>query len=86
MDKWTTEPTEQNLRRECNVRRHRSLIRHLRPAVAIMLSLTACDNVTSTLLGDWDYYRMLGAKPSSGFDALRRFGFPHFAGADTTGA
>jgi putative CocE/NonD family hydrolase len=29
---------------------------------------------------------MLGAKPSGGFDALRRFGFAHFERADTTGA
>jgi len=29
---------------------------------------------------------MLGAQPSGGFDALRRFGFAHFEGADTTGA
>ncbi len=29
---------------------------------------------------------MLGAKPSGGFDGLRRFGFAHFEGADTAGA
>src|SRR5476649_604652 len=52
---------------------------------AAILSLTSCGG-GSSLRGDWDYYRMLGARPSGGFDALRRFGFAHFEKADTTGA
>ena len=52
-----------------------------------MVSLISCGGGgASALRGDWDYYRMLGAKPSGGFDALRRFGFAHFEKADTTGA
>ena len=38
------------------------------------------------LTGDWDYYRMLGAEPSGGFEAKRRFGFVHFEGLDLAGA
>jgi putative CocE/NonD family hydrolase len=48
--------------------------------------MVSCGGGASALRGDWDYYRMLGAKPSGGFDALRRFGVAHFEGADTTGA
>ena len=70
---------------------HRSLPHLPRPLAAILtaaviLSLISCGNGASALRGDWDYYRMLGAKPSGGFDALRRFGFAHFEKADTTGA
>ena len=54
--------------------------------VAVLASLASCGGVGSVLRGDWDYYRMLGAKPSGGFDALRRFGFAHFEKADTAGA
>jgi len=63
-----------------------------RVAVAILTavvigSLNSCERGgASALRGDWDYYRMLGAKPSGGFDALRRFGFTHFEQADTAGA
>src|ERR1035437_10506353 len=53
---------------------------------AVLAGLTSCGGGASSLRGDWDYYRMLGAKPSGGFDALRRFGFAHFEKADTTGA
>jgi putative CocE/NonD family hydrolase len=54
---------------------------------SVILSLVSCGGAgTPALRGDWDYYRMLGAKPSGGFDALRRFGFAHFENADTTGA
>ncbi|MHB8838683.1 MAG: CocE/NonD family hydrolase, partial [Gemmatimonadaceae bacterium] len=52
----------------------------------LVVALTACGGPAKTLRGDWDYYRMLGATPSGGFDALRRFGFAHFEGADTAGA
>jgi hypothetical protein len=38
------------------------------------------------LTGDWDYYRMLGAESTGGFEARRRFGFAHFEGADPAGA
>jgi hypothetical protein len=54
--------------------------------VAITLSNTSCGVGGPSLHGDWDHYRMLGAKPSGGFDALRRFGFAHFEKTDTTGA
>ena len=55
--------------------------------VAAIVALSACrTNGAPTLRGDWDYYRMLGAQPSGGFDARRRFGFAHFERADTAGA
>jgi putative CocE/NonD family hydrolase len=38
------------------------------------------------LTGDWDYYRMLGAEPSGGFEAKRRFGYVHFEGVDQASA
>ncbi|MFN8580211.1 MAG: hypothetical protein U0163_04440 [Gemmatimonadaceae bacterium] len=31
----------------------------------------------STLAGDWDWYQMLGATPTGGFEARRRVGFVH---------
>jgi len=56
-------------------------------SAAVIVSLISCGRGgASALRGDWDYYRMLGAKPSGGFDALRRFGFAHFEKADTSGA
>ena len=56
-------------------------------SAAVMIILGSCGGGAALgLRGDWDYYRMLGAKPSGGFDALRRFGFAHFERADTTGA
>ena len=58
----------------------------LRGAVIVTLICGRGGSGASPLRGDWDYYRMLGAKPSGGFDALRRFGFAHFENADTTGA
>jgi putative CocE/NonD family hydrolase len=55
--------------------------------VTAIVGLAACrTDSTSALRGDWDYYRMLGAQASGGFDARRRFGFAHFEGADTAGA
>src|SRR5437667_11988209 len=54
--------------------------------VALIVGLVSCRGNAPSLRGDWDYYRMLGAKPSGGFDALRRFGFAHFEAADTAGA
>jgi putative CocE/NonD family hydrolase len=51
-----------------------------------VVSLASCGDVTSRLTGDWDYYRMLGAKPSGGFDALRRMGFAHLEGTDAAKA
>lgn len=80
-----------NLHREPKVRVRRSAILRARmvPAslsAALIFGLVSCGGVASTLRGDWDYYRMLGAKPSGGFDGLRRFGFAHFEGADTAGA
>ncbi len=53
---------------------------------AIALAATSCGTGSSSLRGDWDYYRTLGAKPSGGFDGIRRFGFAHFEKADTAGA
>jgi len=55
-------------------------------AAALAATITSCGGPAKTLSGDWDYYRMLGAKPSGGFDALRRFGFAHFEGVDTAKA
>ena len=52
----------------------------------ITLAAASCGTGTSSLHGDWDYYRTLGAKPSGGFDGIRRFGFAHFENADTAGA
>src|SRR5260370_42121686 len=55
--------------------------------LALLISLVSwVGSAPPALRGDWDYYRMLGAKPSGGFDALRRFGFAHFEADDTTGA
>ena len=54
--------------------------------VTWILACAACGpddsrgGVVATLTGDWDYYRMLGAAPSGGFEARRRFGFAHFEG------
>jgi putative CocE/NonD family hydrolase len=56
---------------------------------ALVLGVASCGGgggAASALRGDWDYYRTLGAKPSGGFDGLRRFGFAHFEKADTAGA
>jgi len=54
-------------------------------AVALLvlaLGIASCDagsrSEGSAIAGDWDYYRMLGAEPSGGFEARRRFGFAHF--------
>ncbi len=52
----------------------------------LALAVTSCGGGGSSLRGDWDYYRTLGAKPSGGFDGIRRFGFAHFEKADTAGA
>ena len=38
------------------------------------------------LIGDWDYYIMLGAAPNGGFEARRRIGFAHFDGPYVNGA
>ena len=38
------------------------------------------------LIGDWDYYVMLGAAPNGGFEARRRMGFAHFDGPYANGA
>jgi len=38
------------------------------------------------LIGDWDYYIMLGAAPNGGFEARRRMGFAHFDGPFANGA
>jgi len=38
------------------------------------------------LIGDWDYYVMLGAAPNGGFEARRRMGFAHFDGPSANGA
>src|SRR4051794_11794845 len=67
---------------------------HMHRAVALSLSaglaalaLVSCDRASSSsITGDWDYYRMLGAAPTGDFDGLRRFGFAPFARADTAGA
>jgi hypothetical protein len=54
--------------------------------VTALVGCGGSERAAASLHGDWDYYRMLGAKPSGGFDARRRFGFAHFEGGDTTGA
>lgn len=58
-------------------------------AIALTASMTllagACGDPgggTASLDGDWDYWRMLGAESSGGFEARRRFGFAHFEGTD----
>ena len=56
-------------------------------AVALLL-LAGCGQQATggaRLVGDWDYYRMLGAAPNGGFEARRRFGFAHFDGPSTEG-
>jgi len=53
---------------------------------AVMFTVASCGTSSSSIRGDWDYYRTLGAKPSGGFDGIRRFGFAHFENADTAGA
>ena len=53
---------------------------------AITLAAASCGTGTPSVRGDWDYYRTLGAKPSGGFDGIRRFGFAHFEKNDTSGA
>jgi len=57
-------------------------------AAVLVLGLFGCTQPSGpeALTGDWDYYRMLGAAPSGGFEARRRFGFAHFEGADPAGA
>ena len=68
-------------------------IQHIRDLALLALGLlvmstAACRGGRNTgasptaLTGDWDYYRMLGAAPSGGFEARRRFGFAHFEGTD----
>ena len=56
------------------------------PLTVALLALlsTACggrDNV-DILTGDWEWYQMLGATPTGGFEAQRRFAFAHFDGTD----
>lgn len=46
----------------------------------------APDNSPRALIGDWDYYRMLGGESRGGFEARRRFGFAHFEGTNPDGA
>ncbi len=54
---------------------------------ALFLGLAACERPAATnLAGDWDYYRMMGAEPGGGFEAMRRFGFAHFEGPTAEGA
>ena len=53
--------------------------------MALLLVLGGCGSegdAAARLTGDWDYYRMLGAAPNGGFEAMRRFGFAHFEGTD----
>jgi putative CocE/NonD family hydrolase len=57
-------------------------------AAALLSAVSGCGPASTgraspaSLTGDWDYYRMLGAAPSGGFEARRRFGYAHFVGAD----
>ncbi|MEJ2185826.1 MAG: CocE/NonD family hydrolase, partial [Gemmatimonadota bacterium] len=70
-----------------------SVLRTL-PAFGLLLvmalgGVSACGHGSggaAALTGDWDYYVMLGAEPSGGFEAKRRFGFAHFEGADAKAA
>ena len=59
-------------------------------ALLLSAGLVACapgeQATEAALTGDWDYWRMLGAAPSGGFEARRRFGFAHFEGADPAAA
>jgi hypothetical protein len=51
------------------------------------LSLRSASAQADTRLsGDYDYYVMLGAAPSGGFEARRRMGFAHFDGPSANGA
>jgi len=57
---------------------------------ALLVAAAACGGGggrgASGLAGDWDYYRMLGAEPSGGFEARRRFGYAHFEGPEAEGS
>ena len=55
-------------------------------AASVLASSSCAGDVSQRLAGDWDYWRMLGAEPSGGFEARRRFGFAHFEGATAEGA
>jgi hypothetical protein len=49
--------------------------------LALTLVCASCAEdraASSALAGDWDYYRMLGAEASGGFEARRHFGYAHF--------
>ncbi len=86
---WQSRRLSVQLEKTVRMQRSVSLLPRLVAAslgVALIVGLGSCGDGASSLRGDWDYYRMLGAQPSGGFDALRRFGFAHFEKADTTGA
>jgi hypothetical protein len=57
---------------------------------ALLIAAAACGRGQggggAALAGDWDYYRMLGAEPSGGFEARRRFGYAHFEGPEADGS
>ena len=55
-------------------------------AVPLLLASCAGGDASPALAGDWDYHRMLGAEPSGGFEARRRFGFAHFEGGGAEGS
>ena len=49
-------------------------------------SCSASAQADAHLVGDYDYYVMLGAAPNGGFEARRRMGFAHFDGPSANGA
>ncbi|MEP7346051.1 MAG: CocE/NonD family hydrolase [Gemmatimonadaceae bacterium] len=55
-------------------------------AASLTMSTVFCSGgagrLVDRLRGDWDWYQVLGAKPTGGFEARRRFAFAHFEGGD----
>jgi putative CocE/NonD family hydrolase len=56
------------------------------PALAAAQETPTAPPGSLALRGDWDYFRTMGAAPTGGWEGRRRFGFAHFADADTAGA
>ena len=54
--------------------------------VFLTARMPAAQPSDTRLIGDWDYYVMLGAAPNGGFEARRRMGFAHFDGPSANGA
>ncbi|MFN8573950.1 MAG: CocE/NonD family hydrolase [Gemmatimonadaceae bacterium] len=54
--------------------------------MTVLVSACGGGSGSSSLRGDWDWYQMLGATPTGGFEARRRFAFAHFESNAETGA